>query len=79
MVSTHMSGLMRPQRPPTHRERIRKALPALASAISAFALLSLPRIQKSPEPVHDSAFTGQMWVDELQSGIYTVTLHLNRS
>lgn len=70
MVTTHVSESTRPSRSLTHHERIQKALPALASVISAFALLSLPQTQKSLEPVHDSVFTGQMWVDELQNGLH---------
>lgn len=56
-------------KPSTCRERLQKALPAVAGIVAAFTLMHLPHLSMPPEPVHNSAFTGQMWIQELVEGI----------
>lgn len=64
MVTTRVST----SKPRSRREKLHLVLPALAGALSAYTLMTLSRISKPVERVHDSAFTGKMWFDELVNG-----------
>lgn len=74
MVAAKMGSAQKASKLPTRRDRIQKVMPMLAGVTAAYTMMSMPRLSSKPQPVHDSAFTGQMWVDELVQGMYSFFL-----
>jgi hypothetical protein len=69
MVTTRVPPTSRPNRAVTARDRIRRAIPAIAGVVSAYAVMSLQRAFRGPpEPMYTSELTGQKWIEELQKG-----------
>ncbi|KAF5352326.1 hypothetical protein D9757_014291 [Collybiopsis confluens] len=69
MVSSKANPYHNSGKTSSHHQRLRKTIPALTGIMAAYALLSMSHLTSSPQPVHDSVFTGEMWVKELVEGM----------